>query len=186
MKMVEKIGQKPLTGSRVTRIQEVKEQPGLMRVEWEDKVHRRQHNHYSHVICTPPLGCVGGMNLQDANLLSAQKVAIRSLQYDASTKIGLKFASQWWQDPRVVSTALINGGQSKTDLPIRVCVYPSDGRSVPQEKAPGVLIASYTWAQDALRFGFATQSQHDSTWLEDVLNDVATIHGLTRDQLPPL
>lgn len=63
--------------------------------------------------------------------------AIRMVHYDQSVKIGLKFKTRWWQD----GPSPIVGGSSRTDLPIRVCVYPSYGVNV--KDAAAVLIASY-------------------------------------------
>jgi monoamine oxidase len=142
---------------------------------------------YSQVICTAPLGCLGDIDLDGLELLYNQKLAIRSLQYDASTKVGIKFEKRWWEDPAIMGNATIKGGQSSTDLSIRVCVYPSYGFNCPNP--PGVLLASYTWAQDARRLGCLAQGKgtpSDDLLLEVTLNNVAKLHGITRDQMGPV
>ena len=109
---------------------------------------------YSQVICTVPLGCLAAIDIPKDQLSYTQRVAIRSLNYDTSTKIALKFESRWWEDPKIMPKGrTIKGGISSTDLPIRTCVYPSYGFDVTSGPLPGVLLASYTWAQDAQRLG---------------------------------
>ncbi|WP_369634905.1 flavin monoamine oxidase family protein [Nocardia sp. JMUB6875] len=63
------------------------------------------------------------------------------------------------------------GGTTATDLPIRRIVYPSPGSYAPDEER-GVLLASYTWGQDALRWG----SLHEEERIYQALEDVAKIH----------
>ena len=88
------------------------------------------------------------------DLSYTQRLAIRTLKYDTSTKIALRFEKRWWEDPKVMGERTIKGGISSTDLPIRTCVYPSYGWNVNEvDKLPGVLLASYTWSQDAERLG---------------------------------
>ncbi|MGE6259881.1 flavin monoamine oxidase family protein [Heyndrickxia sporothermodurans] len=67
--------------------------------------------------------------------------AIRELNYMASTKIGLQFKSRFWEK------AGLYGGKTITDLPIRFSYYPSNGIGSP---GPAVVLASYTWADEAL------------------------------------
>lgn len=94
---------------------------------------------YSTVFNTAPLGCVGRMDLTKLDLHPSQKDAIRSLHYDGSVKVALKFSEPWW----ITKCGIKSGGVSSTDLPLRTCVYPSynlhDG-----EHKPAVLLASYT------------------------------------------
>ncbi|KAK1517126.1 L-amino acid oxidase [Colletotrichum costaricense] len=103
---------------------------------------------YAHVISTVPLGALQAINMTELELNYFENHAIRSLNYDASTKIGFKFKTRWWEN---LATGPFKGGQSFTDLPIRRCVYPSYGVDVPG--APGTMIASYVWGQDASRLG---------------------------------
>lgn len=92
---------------------------------------------YAHVINTVPLGAMQAINMSDLNLDYPKKVAMRTLTYDSSVKIGIKFNSRWWQN----LPAPFKGGQSFSDLPIRKCVYPSYGINV--SDAAGTMIASY-------------------------------------------
>ena len=77
---------------------------------------------YSAVISTVPLPRLSVMDLTGVKINSnyAQWSAIRELQYAASTKIGIKFKSPWWAVKSDEFPAPIRGGQSYTDLPLRM------------------------------------------------------------------
>jgi monoamine oxidase len=75
---------------------------------------------------------------------------IRTLSYDRACKVAIKFKTRWWKGMYKNSkTHNLFGGVSSTDLSISNVVYPSwdDG-----DKS-AVLMASYSWAQDATRMG---------------------------------
>lgn len=145
---------------------------------------------YSQVILTPALGCMQAMDLDGCDFLYNQKLAIRSLQYDSSTKVALKFSCRWWEDSTFMEGKTIQGGVSDTDIPIRVCAYPSYGFDCPPGSAlPGVLLASYTWAQDARRIGALDHrplSKAEDILKELVLDNLCKLHGFLRSKLPPL
>lgn len=107
-----------------------------------------QTKSYDAVFNSVPLGCMRRMDLRKLPLTYGTKQALRSLNYGASTKVGMRFKNMWWrQDPFNIS-----GGLGKTDLPLRVCVYPSYNLEDQPENG-GVLLCSYCWAQDADRMG---------------------------------
>ena len=154
-----------------------------MEVTYEDDRGAQFIKKYSQVISTVPLGCLQTIDTDEAGLLYSQREAIRSLQYDAATKIGIKFETRWWEDPYVMGgkDKVILGGQSNTDKPTRVCVYPSYGLDCPG--APGVLLASYTWAQDARRFGSLStteQSTSDQDLIKITLENLEKLHQIPR------
>jgi monoamine oxidase len=116
-----------------------------------------------HAVCTLPFGLLRHVDFHPALTLGKYR-AIRSLNYNPSTKILLQFRRRFWeQDDGIV------GGTTATDLPIRRIVYPSHGE--PGEER-GILLASYTWGQDAARWG--ALSPDDRIAL--ALKDVAKIH----------
>ena len=69
----------------------------------------------------------------------AKQEALRSLHYDASTKIFIYFNERFWEKDD------ITGGHSITDLPSRFIYYPSYNSST----KGGVVLASYTWGDNA-------------------------------------
>ena len=129
---------------------------------------------YNAVFNTTTLGCAQRMDLTGLGLFYEQKDVLRSLHYDVSTKVAIVFSEPWW----LTECGITQGGTANTDLPLRSCVYPSynlhDG---PDQKA--VLLASYTWAQDAQRMASLTTSE--SPVGEDelkalLIHDLALLH----------
>lgn len=92
----------------------------------------------------------------------AKQRAIRQLHYDASAKIFFQCRERFWE------TEGIYGGGTVTDLPVRNIYYPEHGR----QTGRGVLLASYTWGEDAQRWG--SLAPHDR--LSQALENVALIH----------
>lgn len=94
--------------------------------------------------------------------------AIRQLNYAASTKILFQVRERIWE-----TDDGIFAGATVTDLPIRRMNYPTPNPDDPR----GVLLASYTWDQDAARWG----AMDEETRLEEALDDVSKIHPRIRD-----
>jgi monoamine oxidase len=89
----------------------------------------------------------------------AKQRAIRQLHYDASAKILLQCRRRFWEEDDGIF-----GGGSMTDLPIRTVYYPDHGK----ETGRGVLLASYTWGDDAQRWGSLTPEDRISQALENL------------------
>ncbi|MEO8273018.1 MAG: flavin monoamine oxidase family protein [Chloroflexota bacterium] len=94
--------------------------------------------------------------------------AIRQLNYSASTKVLFQVRERIWE-----TDDGIHGGATVTDLPIRRMNYPTPDPTTSR----GILLASYTWDQDAARWG----AMDEETRLEEALDDVAKIHPRIRD-----
>ena len=99
----------------------------------------------------------------------AKQRAIRQLHYDASAKILFQCRRRFWEQDDGIF-----GGGTITDLPIRNLYYPDHGR----ETGRGVILASYTWSEDAQRWG--SLFHHDR--IEQALEDVAQIHPQVVDE----
>lgn len=93
----------------------------------------------------------------------AKNRAIRQLHYDASAKILFQCRRRFWEEEDGIF-----GGGTITDLPIRNLYYPDHGR----ETGRGVILASYTWSEDAQRWG----SLKPDDRIVQALDDVAEIH----------
>ncbi|KAJ6577172.1 hypothetical protein B0H19DRAFT_1207739 [Mycena capillaripes] len=178
-RMHQKISHKPVTRARVTKIESTSS--GDINVVYHTHDGKAVEKKYSQVICTVPLGCLAAIEIPRQDLSYVQRMAIRSLNYDTSTKVALKFESRWWEDPAIMpNRRTIKGGISSTDLPIRTCVYPSYGFHA-TSKVPGVILASYTWAQDAQRLGGLTQgkgTEADKRLVEITLQNLSQLHGV--------
>ena len=94
--------------------------------------------------------------------------AIRQLNYSASTKVLFQVRERVWE-----TDDGIYGGATVTDLPIRRINYPTPN----PDTGRGVLLASYTWSQDASRWG----AMDEETRQEEALDDVSRIHPRIRD-----
>jgi monoamine oxidase len=99
----------------------------------------------------------------------AKQRAIRQLHYDASAKIWFQCRRRFWE-----TDDGIFGGGTATDLPIRVVYYPDHGR----ETGRGVILASYTWSEDAQRWGSLSPRER----IEEALEDLAEIHPQVREE----
>jgi monoamine oxidase len=93
----------------------------------------------------------------------AKDRAIRQLHYDASAKILFQCRRRFWEEDEGIF-----GGGTMTDLPIRNLYYPNHGR----ETGRGVILASYTWSEDAQRWGSLKPDER----IVQALDDVAEIH----------
>jgi monoamine oxidase len=120
------------------------------------------------VICTVPFPVLRTIEVDPPFDRGKQK-AIRQLNYHASSKVLFQVRRRFWeQDDGIL------GGATVTDLPIRRLNYPTPDPSTER----GVLLASYTWGQDALQWG----AMDPETRLEEALHDVAEIHPKIRQE----
>lgn len=110
------------------------------------------------VILTVPFPVLRHVEVLPAFSRGKQR-AIRQLHYDASAKILLQFRERFWE----TNDGIVGGG-SFTDLPIRVTYYPDHGA----ETGRGVVLASYTWSEDAQRWGSLSASDRISQALENL------------------
>ena len=99
----------------------------------------------------------------------AKQRAIRQLHYDGSGKIFLQCRRRFWE----TDEGIIGGG-SLTDLAVRNIYYPEHGR----ESGRGVLIASYTWGEDAQRWGWLSERDR----IEQAIENVAQVHPQIMDE----
>ena len=121
-----------------------------------------------YAICAIPFPCLRTIEL--GRPFSHPKMrAIRQLNYHASTKILFQVRRRFWEQEDGIL-----GGATVTDLPIRRMNYPSPTPGTDR----GILLASYTWGQDALQWG----AMDPETRLEEALDDVSRIHPRIREE----
>ncbi|XP_067393734.1 L-amino-acid oxidase-like [Emydura macquarii macquarii] len=102
--------------------------------------------------------------------LSAKKTrALRSLHYASATKIFLACTEKFWEKDGIYN------GRSITDRPSRIIYYPSHNFS----SGVGVILASYTWVDDAQFF----VPLDDEKCVDVVLDDLAEIHQLPKNYI---
>jgi monoamine oxidase len=120
-----------------------------------------------YAICAIPFSVLRHVDVLKPFTREKQR-AIRQLNYSASTKILFQVAERVWE-----ADDGIFGGATVTDLPIRRLNYPTPDPTTSR----GVLLASYTWSQDAARWG----AMDPETRLEEALDDVLQIHPRVRE-----
>jgi monoamine oxidase len=122
-----------------------------------------------YAVCAVPFSILRDVEVTPSWSREKQK-AIRELNYNPSSKILFQTRTRFWEQ-----TDGIVGGTTATDLPIRRICYPS--HASPDEPR-GTLLASYTWGQDALRWG----AMDEETRLEEALEDVTKVHPEIREE----
>jgi monoamine oxidase len=95
--------------------------------------------------------------------------AIRQLHYDASAKIFFQTRRRFWETDEG-----IYGGGTVTDLAIRNLFYTDYGK----ETGRGILLASYTWSEDAQRWGSLPPHER----IEQAVENVSEIHPQILDE----
>ncbi len=146
------------------------------------------------VLCTIPFSVLHSIEV-DPPFRREKTTAVRTLGYESSTKVLLHCRRRFWE-----SDDGIAGGASQTDRLYRALYYPSDNaipvtESVPARErnnsmyggyvdgefapgspavsaGPGVLLASYSWGQDARRLGQLPVEER----VQAVVREVARIH----------
>ncbi|KAM0469799.1 hypothetical protein ACHAP7_009830 [Fusarium lateritium] len=172
-----KVGQELEAGQYTPmKIKTTRTDPKTKKVETKDR-------EYFAIFNSTTLAALQRMELRDAGLSWGTKQAIRALGYGASAKVGMKFRTAWWQtEPFNIA----KGGVSRTDLPLRVCVYPSyniksnEGEDKWDPEKPAVLLCSYTWGQDAQRIGSLCSNnttQDDAELKRLIIHDLARLHA---------
>ena len=121
-----------------------------------------------HAIVTIPFSVLRTVEVVQP-FSAGKRRAIRQLNYHASTKILFQVRHRFWEDDDGIL-----GGGTVTELPVRRMNYPTPDPTTTR----GVLLASYTWGQDALQWG----AMDEETRLEEALDDVARIHPRIREE----
>ena len=120
-----------------------------------------------YAIVTVPFSVLRHVEVLQPFSLAKQR-AIRQLHYDASAKIFFQCRRRFWEDDEG-----IYGGGSITDLPVRNVYYTEHGR----QTGRGILLASYTWSEDAQRWGSLSPADR----IVQALENVARIHPQVLD-----
>ncbi|PTX60318.1 monoamine oxidase [Melghirimyces profundicolus] len=118
-----------------------------------------------YAVVTIPFSVLQQIDVEPRNSFSHNKWrAIRELHYSSSVKTGIEFKSRFWEREGLC------GGKTVSDLAIRFTCYPSHGIGRP---GPGVVLASYTWEDDAITW----HSRSDEERVHVALKDLSHIHG---------
>ena len=122
----------------------------------------RMRAHADHAIIAVPFPVLRHVEMLKPMSMNKRR-AIRQLHYDASAKILFQCRRRFWEEDDGIF-----GGGTVTDLAIRNIFYPESGR----ETGRGILLASYTWSEDAQRWGSLSNEER----IVQALENVAVIH----------
>jgi len=145
------------------RVMSVSQSEDGVSVVYEDEEGSSNQARAQRLILTPAFSVLRHVEFSPP-LSHGKRKAFRELNYDPATKILLEFKSRFWEREG------IRGGGSVTDLPARFLYYPSHGIG---SSGSAVLLASYTWTNDALRWDALPERDR----IRFALRDVARIHG---------
>lgn len=120
-----------------------------------------------YAVCTLPFSVLRSVEVTP-DFSHDKRRAIRQLNYHASTKVLFQVRERVWEKDDGIF-----GGASVTDLGVRRLNYPTPDPSTSR----GILLASYTWGQDALQWG----AMDAETRQEEALDDISRLHPRIRD-----
>jgi monoamine oxidase len=122
-----------------------------------------QEYNADYVIVTIPFTVFQYIDVIPYESISFKKwQAIREVTNVPSVKIGIEFRRRFWED--------LNYGNIVSDLPTRFTFMPSHDKG---SNKPGVMLASYSWGQNALLWN----SKSKEEIIKEVLEDLFKIYG---------
>ena len=145
-------------GTRVTRISDIapstgsSSSSGKVRVEYESDIGFKQSLTSDFVVFANPYTTQRAISKSRAFAPTTEQ-AIRSVRYIEITKILLQYRQRWWEDIFSQHAQGTDGGLI-SDLPIRYTMFPPSADNAQfAHSARGVVMAAYTFQQDATILG---------------------------------
>ncbi|MCA1058864.1 flavin monoamine oxidase family protein [Rossellomorea aquimaris] len=116
-----------------------------------------------YVIVTVPFTVFQFIEVVPYNSISFKKwQGIREVTNVPAVKVGIEFRSRFWEE--------LNYGNIISDLPTRFTYMPSHDIGT---NMPGVMLASYSWGQNALLWN----SKSKEAIISEVLEDLSKVYG---------
>ncbi|MEV5510013.1 flavin monoamine oxidase family protein [Streptomyces orinoci] len=112
-----------------------------------------------YAIVTAPFSAVRFCDFEPA-LSYPKRRAIAELHYDSATKVLLEFKNRFWES----GSQGFTGGGCVTDTPNRFVYFPS----VVEGSHGGVVLASYTWSDEAMRWDSLTDGERYAFALDNL------------------
>ncbi|MFI9719713.1 flavin monoamine oxidase family protein [Streptomyces sp. NPDC052396] len=112
-----------------------------------------------YAIVTVPFSAVRFCEFEPA-LSYAKRRAVAELHYDSATKVLLEFKNRFWEK----GSQGFTGGGCVSDNPNRFTYFPS----VVEGSRGGVVLASYTWSDEAMRWDSLTNGERYAFALDNL------------------
>ncbi|RBP07823.1 flavin monoamine oxidase family protein [Rossellomorea aquimaris] len=158
---VQELGSHILLNQKVTHIRQSDVGVSVRAVDSGDGMARDYNADY--VIVTIPFTVFQFIEVIPYDSISFKKwQAIREVPNVPSVKIGIEFRRRFWED--------LNYGNIVSDLPTRFTYMPSHDKG---SNKPGVMLASYSWGQNALLWN----SKSKEGIIKEVLEDLSKVYG---------
>ena len=144
-------------GARVTSISDIAPTGGSpkVRVEYESDTGYKQNVTSDFVVFANPYTTQRAIT-KSRPFAPAMEQAIRDVRYIEITKILLQYRKRWWEDVFTKHSQGTDGGLI-SDLPIRYTMFPrTAGNEQFKDSERGVVMAAYTFQQDATILGTLT------------------------------
>lgn len=150
-----------LLNQKVNRIIQSRSGVIIQTVNPQDGTHREYKADY--VIVTVPFTVFQFIDVVPYDSISFKKwQAIREVTNVPSVKVGIEFKNRFWED--------LHYGNIVSDLPSRFTYMPSHDQG---SGKPGVILASYSWGQNALLWN----SKSKEAILAEVLHELSKVYG---------
>lgn len=151
-----------MLNERVKKI--IQEESKVIMITENEVLTRQNKFEADYVISTIPFSLFNFVDVVPYESISYNKwKVIRELHYADSTKIALQFKTKFWEKLGLF------GGKLTTDLPIKFSYFPSHDFGFES----GVLLASYTWEDDATIWDHMDNNER----IDNALEDLAIIFG---------
>ncbi|WP_226673778.1 flavin monoamine oxidase family protein [Rossellomorea aquimaris] len=146
------------------KVTQIKQSPSGVTVHTvNQKDGTREELKADYVVVTVPFTVFQFIEVVPYNSISFKKwQAIREVTNVPSVKVGIEFRTRFWEE--------LNYGNIVSDLPTRFTYMPS--HDIGSNK-PGVMLASYSWGQNALLWN----SKPKEAIIDEVLQDLSKIYG---------
>ncbi|MFC0524909.1 flavin monoamine oxidase family protein [Pontibacillus salicampi] len=146
------------------KVDKIYQNKDSVHIQAKDLISGRWH-HYEgdYAIITIPFPVFQLIDVYPYRSISFDKwQIIRELVNLPAIKVGIEFKSRFWEKARV--------GNAITDFPSRFSYIPSHGLGT---NGAAVLLASYSWGQDAIIWGSLPKKE----LVRELLDDLARIYG---------
>ncbi|MES9683678.1 FAD-dependent oxidoreductase [Gottfriedia acidiceleris] len=147
------------------RVKKIQQENDKVIIYSENEILTRQREFESdYVISTIPYSLFNFVDVLPFESFSYNKwKVIRELHYADSTKIALQFKTKFWEKLGLF------GGKLTTDLPIKFSYFPSHDFG----HETGVMLASYTWEDDAAIW----ENMKNNNRIDKALANLSVIFG---------